>query len=238
MKIEIWSDVVCPWCYIGKRRFERALAGFEHRDDVSVLWRSFELDPAASASANGDPVDRLAAKYRMSRADALAAQSRITSVAATEGLEFHLERARSGNTIDAHRLLHLAQTTGRQDELKERLMAAYFSEGAAIGEPDVLVQEATAVGLEETAVRDVLASDAYAREVRHDEQEARAIGISGVPFFVVDRAYGISGAQPSEVILAALEKAWADSHPLQMVGSIRGGAGAGCSDDGCALPTG
>jgi predicted DsbA family dithiol-disulfide isomerase len=234
MKVEIWSDVVCPWCYIGKRRFEGALADFEHRDDVDVTWHSFELDPSAPASTVGDPAERLAAKYGMSRADAEAAQTRMTSTAAAEGLDFHLDLARSGNTFDAHRLLHLAQSAGKQGELKERLMAAYFTEGDAIGEPDVLVRLATEVGLDEADVREVLASDAYAAEVRRDEQDARQIGITGVPFFVVDRAYGISGAQPSELILSALRKAWADSHPLQMV-HAGGGAEDSCTDDSCAL---
>jgi predicted DsbA family dithiol-disulfide isomerase len=213
MNVEIWSDIVCPWCYIGKRRFEGALAAFEHRDDVSVTWRSFQLDPGAPATAQGDPVERLAAKYGMSRADAEAAQAQITTTAATEGLEFHLDRARWGNTFDAHRLLHHALFAGKQDNLKERLMAAYFVEGEAVGEREVLVRLATEVGLEESAVREVLDSGAFTAEVRHDEQEARQIGITGVPFFVVDRVYGISGAQPPELILSALRKAWADAHP-------------------------
>jgi predicted DsbA family dithiol-disulfide isomerase len=234
MKVEIWSDVVCPWCYIGKRRFEAALADFEHRDQVSVTWRSFQLDPSAPATSEGDPAERLAAKYGMSRADAQAAQARITATAATEGLDYHLERARSGNTFDAHRLLHHAQLFGKQDDLKERLMAAYFVEGEAVGEPEVLVRLATDVGLEETAAREVLTGEAFSAEVRHDEQEARQIGISGVPFFVVDRAYGISGAQPSELILSALRRSWADSHPLQKV-EAAGGGDASCTDDSCEV---
>ena len=210
-----------------------ALADFEHRDDVDVTWRGFELDPSAPASTVGDPAERLAAKYGMSRADAEAARARITTTAATEGLDFQLDRARPGNTFDAHRLLHLALSAGKQGELKERLMAAYFTEGQAIGEREVLVRLATEVGLEETAVREVLASDAYAAEVRRDEQDARQIGITGVPFFVVDRAYGISGAQPPELILSALRKAWADSRPLQMV-QAGGGAEDSCTDESCA----
>jgi predicted DsbA family dithiol-disulfide isomerase len=233
MKVEIWSDVVCPWCYIGKRRFEGALAQFEHRDAVEVTWHSFELDPRAPASTEGDPVDRLAAKYGMSRADADAAQARVASLAAAERLDFHLERARSGNTFNAHRLLHLALSSGKQDELKERFMAAYFTEGEAVGDPEVLVRLAGEVGLDETAVREVLSGDAYSDAVHHDEQEARQLGITGVPFFVVDRAYGISGAQSSQLILSALQRAWSDSHPLQMVEA--GGAGESCTDDSCVL---
>ena len=233
MDVEIWSDVVCPWCYIGKRRFEHALAAFDHREDVKVTWRSFQLDPSAPATSEGDPVERLAAKYGMSRATAEAAQARVTANAATEGLDFHLDRARSGNTFNAHRLIHYAHSVGRQDALKERLMAAYFVEGAAIGEHDVLSRLAVEVGLDESAVRGVLGGDAYADDVRHDELEARQLGITGVPFFVLDRAYGVSGAQPSDLILGALQQAWSAAHPLQMVGA--GDVDTTCSDESCAL---
>jgi predicted DsbA family dithiol-disulfide isomerase len=233
MEIEIWSDVVCPWCYIGKRRFERALAAFDHRGEVNVIWRSFQLDPSAPATTEGDPVERLAAKYGMSRAAAEAAQARVTANAATEGLDFHLDRARSGNTFDAHRLIHYAHSVGRQDALKERLMAGYFVEGAAIGEQDVLTRLAVDTGLDETAVRDVLAGDAYGDDVRHDEFEARQLGITGVPFFVLDRAYGVSGAQPSELILGAMQQAWTAAHPLQMVAA--GDVDSVCADDSCAI---
>jgi predicted DsbA family dithiol-disulfide isomerase len=231
MNVEIWSDVVCPWCYIGKRRFEAALAGFEHSDEVAVIWRSFQLDPNAPTTVEGDPLDRLVAKYGMSRADAERAQARVTATAATTDLEFHLDRARSGNTFDAHRLLHHALSGGKQSDLKERLLAAYFVESEAVGEPEVLARLATDVGLDESAVREVLDSDAFAAEVRQDEQEARRLGISGVPFFVIDRTYGISGAQPSELMLSTLNQAWMDSHPLTMVPV--GGDDASCTDESC-----
>ena len=233
MDIEIWSDVVCPWCYIGKRRFEHAVAAFDHREEVTVTWRSFQLDPSAPPTSEGDPVERLAAKYGMSRATAEAAQARVTANAATEGLDFHLNLARSGNTFDAHRLIHYAHSDGKQDALKERLMAAYFVEGAAIGEPDVLARLAVEVGLDESGARAVLDGDAYADDVRHDEMEARQLGITGVPFFVLDRAYGVSGAQPSELILGALQQAWTAAPPLQMVGT--GDVDATCTDESCAL---
>ena len=233
MDVEIWSDVVCPWCYIGKRRFERALAEFDHRGDVNVTWRSFQLDPSAAQTSEGDPVERLAAKYGMSRATAEAAQARVTANAATVGLDFHLDRARSGNTFDAHRLIHHAKSAGKQDTLKERLMAAYFVEGAPIGEHETLTRLAVEAGLDEAAVREVLDGDAYARDVRHDELEARQLGITGVPFFVLDRAYGLSGAQPSETMLAALQQAWTAAHPLQMVGA--GDGDITCTDESCAV---
>ena len=213
MKVEIWSDVVCPWCYIGKRRFERALESFEHRDEVEVRWRSFELDPGAPQESTGDPVDRLAGKYGMSREAALAAHARVTGLAEQEGLTYHLDRARHGNTRDAHRLLHLAAERGVQAALKERLMAAYFTDGQAIGDPDTLAAIASASGLDEAEARGVLNGDAYADAVTADEREAAELGISGVPFFVIDRRYGVSGAQPAELIRAGLERAWAEASP-------------------------
>jgi predicted DsbA family dithiol-disulfide isomerase len=233
MDVEIWSDVVCPWCYIGKRRFEEALAGFDHRDEVAVTYRSFQLDPSAPATSEGDPVDRLAAKYGMSRAQAEAAQARVTANAATVGLDFHLDKARSGNTFDAHRLIHYANSVGKQAAVKERLMAAYFVEGKPIGDRDVLLRLAVDEGLDKTAVRAVLDSDAYASDVRHDELEARQLGINGVPFFVLDRAYGVSGAQGAETLRAALQEAWTASHPLQMVAV--GDTDTTCSDESCAV---
>src|SRR6266849_10013097 len=166
MKVEIWSDVVCPWCYIGKRRFEAALARFGHRDNVEVVWRSFELDPGAPARRTGDSAQRLADKYGMSRAQAVASQDRLTQMAAQEGLAFHFENAQSGNTFDAHRLLHLAAERGIQDEVKERLLRAYFSEGEPIGDRETLVRLAAEVGLAADEAETVLASDSYAEDVR------------------------------------------------------------------------
>jgi predicted DsbA family dithiol-disulfide isomerase len=234
VKVEIWSDVVCPWCYIGKRRFEAALEGFAHRDDVEVVWRSFELDPSAPQEQVGDPAERLAAKYGMTTQDALSAQDNLTSVAAGDGLEFHLGTARSGNSFAAHRLIHLAAVDGRQDDMKERLFAAYLVEGRPIGDPDTLAGLAAEVGISRQRAEEVLASDEFGPAVRHDEAQAQAFGISGVPFFVIDRAYGVSGAQPADSLLAALERAWADSHPLTMVTSA-GDQGVACEGDSCAI---
>jgi len=213
VKVEIWSDVVCPWCYIGKRRFESGLAAFEQRDEVEVQWRSFELDPRAPRTSDGDQVERLARKYGMTREAALAAQARVTGLAAEEGLAYRLDLARPANTFDAHRLLHLAAERGVQGAAEERLFAAYFTEGRALSDPETLVALAGEVGLDEAAAREVLQGDAYAEAVAGDEREAAALGISGVPFFVIDRRYGISGAQPADLIQRALAQAWADAHP-------------------------
>jgi predicted DsbA family dithiol-disulfide isomerase len=234
MKVEIWSDVVCPWCYVGKRRFETALASFEHRADVEVHWRSFELDPSAPAVREGDPVQRLVDKYGMSRAQAVAAEARLTGLAAAEGLDFHLETARSGNTFDAHRLLHLAADKGVQDVVKERFMRAYFTESEAVGEYATLARLAVDAGLDEAEVDAVLSSDRYGVDVRADEEQAAVYGISGVPFFVVDARYGISGAQSSDVILATLRTAYAEANPLTMVGAGVTVDGT-CEGDSCAV---
>jgi predicted DsbA family dithiol-disulfide isomerase len=237
MKVEIFSDVVCPWCAVGKRRFETALGRFEHADEIDVVWRSYELDPGAPAQRDGDYVDRLARKYGMSREQAVAANENLTATAAKDGLDFHFERARPGNTFNAHRLLHYAGEAGPglQDALKERLLIAYFTEGAAIGDPETLVALAAEVGLDAGECADILASDRYASEVRADEREALELGISGVPFFVVDGKFGIPGAQDADTILATLERAWTKSHPLEMVDAPSGADDAACEGDSCAV---
>jgi len=235
MKVEIWSDVVCPWCYVGKRRFESALKSFEHKADVEVRWRSFELDPGAPPVRDGDPVARLAEKYGISRAQAEANNDRLSALATAEGLEYHLDRLRSGNTFDAHRLLHLAADEGVQDAVKERFMLGYFTQTEAIGEHETLVRLAADAGLDEARVREVLASDRYADDVRADEKQAAAYGISGVPFFVVDERYGVSGAQPAEVLLQTMQQAWADANPLTMVSADPADGQATCEGDSCAV---
>jgi predicted DsbA family dithiol-disulfide isomerase len=208
MNVEIWSDVVCPWCYIGKRRFEQALAGFEHRDAVTVTWRSFELDPQAPRTRTVDGATHLAQKYGKSRDEAVAMQQHVADIAATDGLAFRHDIARGGNTFDAHRLLHFAAEYDLQDALKERLMAAYHTEGEPIGDAAVLERLAVDVGLPELEVRDVLQSDRYADDVRDDERVAGSFAIGGVPFFVVDRAFAASGAQSPDVLGDLLRQAW------------------------------
>jgi predicted DsbA family dithiol-disulfide isomerase len=208
MDIEIWSDIACPWCYVGKRRFEAALAAFEHRDEVSVTWRSFELDPAAPAQRTVDSATHLAEKYGMSRDEALARQRSLAEVAAGDGLDMRSDLARGGNTFDAHRLVQLAKAHGVQDAMKERLMRAYHTEGEPIGDPDTLRRLALEVGLPEDEVRDVLDTDRYAADVREDERTAMSLGISAVPFFVVDRRMGAAGAHPAEALGELLRRGW------------------------------
>ena len=218
MKIEIWSDIACPWCYVGKRRFERALAQFEHAGDVEILWRSFELDPHAPRTHAESQDELLAKKYGMPVEKARAMNERMTGEARKEGLDFHLDRVKVGNTFDAHRLVHLAAESGRADAMKERLMRAYFTEGEAVGDPDTLVRLGAEVGLDEERVRGVLNGDAYASDVRADEERARSFGISGVPFFAIDERYGVSGAQPADVLLGALRQAYEEAEATRAGG--------------------
>jgi predicted DsbA family dithiol-disulfide isomerase len=209
MQVEIWSDVVCAWCYIGKRRFEQALASFEGRDDVEVTWRSFELDPEGSR----EPIlltQLLAEKYDIHGQEAVDRHARTTSTAAGVGLTLHLDRALSGNTFDAHRVIHLARAHGLQAAAQERLFSGYFSEGLPISNRDTLVELASSIGLAADGVRAMLEGDCFADEVRDDELTAARFGISGVPFFVLDRRLALSGAQPVEVMLGALEQAAAE----------------------------
>ena len=172
LQIDIWSDVACPWCYVGKRRFEAALAAFEHRDQVEVTWHSFELDPAAAPARETDSATHLAAKYGMTREQAQAKLRQMTDLAAGDGLAFDFERARGANMFDAHRLVHLAAAHGRQDAMKERLFRAYLGEGELVSDHATLARLADDVGLPAAEVRDVLATDRYAAEVREDEGTA------------------------------------------------------------------
>jgi predicted DsbA family dithiol-disulfide isomerase len=208
MKVEIWSDVVCPWCYLGKRQFERALESFDHRGEVEVIYRSFELDPSAERERSTPTIELLATKYGMTVQQATEAQQQMEQRAADVGLEFHMEGLRSGNTRDAHRLLHLAKERNRQAELVERLHRAYFSEQGSIFDHSSLTELAVDVGLDRDEVSRVLAGDEYADAVDDDEDTAGSLGATGVPFFVIDRRYGISGAQPAEAILETLSQAW------------------------------
>lgn len=210
MKVEIWSDVVCPWCYIGKRRFEAALGRFEQADDVEVVWKSFELDPSAPV-LRGSTAEHLARKYGMTLEQVARSHERLTELAAAEGLEYHLDETQGGNTFDAHRLLQAAKERGFGDAMKERLLRAYFTERVAIGEREELVRLGEELEVEDAA--ELLDSDAYADAVRRDEHEARLLGIAAVPFFVIDRYYAVEGAQPPDTILAALRQAVAPGTP-------------------------
>jgi predicted DsbA family dithiol-disulfide isomerase len=209
MQVEIWSDLVCPWCYLGKRRLEQALEQFPHRDRIDIVWRSFELEPDSPADPQ-DLTSRLVSRYGMSAEEAAERNAHMIGLAAQAGLTFRLDIAKHGNTFAAHRVLHAARAAGLESEAKERLLRGYFSEGRAISDPDTLVELAADVGVDGRAA---LADESFASEVRADEREAVELGITGVPFFVLGRRYAVSGAQPAEVMLEALGQAWADTMP-------------------------
>ena len=211
MKVEIWSDVVCPWCYIGKRRFEAALARFAAADTVEVTWRSFQLNPDYPVGSHETHDAYLAHKLGVTPAQVEQLNERVVALAAAEGLDYHFETYVTVNTFDAHRVTHLAKALGLGLPIHERFLRAQLVEGEVLDDPDTLVRLAADIGVPEAETRRVLASDAYAAEVRADIEEARAIGVNGVPFFVLDRRYGISGAQPAELFLEALQAAQRDA---------------------------
>lgn len=232
MKVDIWSDVICPWCFVGKRNFEKALEMFEHSDDLEITWRSYELDPNAPAVREGTYTERIARKYGLEPGAARAAMARMVNAGAEAGVQFTFDTMRPGNTFDAHRLLHFAKPHGKQHELKEALFQATFEEAQAIGTSEVLEEIAVSVGLDRAEVKALLAGDEYATEVRFDERVAQNIGITGVPFFLVDDAYGIPGAQDPQVYVNILNRAWAETHrTIEIVAPD----GAVCDDDVCEI---
>ncbi|MFE6999519.1 DsbA family oxidoreductase [Streptomyces griseus] len=238
MRVEIWSDIACPWCYIGKARFEKGLAEFAHRDEVEVVHRSFELDPGRAKGETEQVLDMLAAKYGRTREEAASMEANVAANAQAEGLGYRTEGRDHGSTFDLHRLLHLAKARGRQDELLTLAYRANFAEERSVFDDAVLLALASEAGLDAVEARAVLADpEAYADDVRADEREAAELGANAVPFFVLDRRYGISGGQPSEVFVQALEQAWKD-RPVTALTPV-GGEAAGCDADGsCEVPRG
>ncbi|TXS45551.1 DsbA family oxidoreductase [Streptomyces sp. uw30] len=236
MRVEIWSDIACPWCYVGKARFEKALEAFPHRGQVEVVHRSFELDPGRAKGDIQPVITMLTKKYGMSAVQAQAGEENLGAQAAAEGLAYRTEGRDHGNTFDMHRLLHLAKEQGRQDELIQVLYKANFAEERSVfsGGDERLVELAVAAGLDADDARKVLADPAaYADDVRADEREAAELGANGVPFFVLDRKYGVSGAQPAEVFEQALTQAWGERSPLRLIDQ---GEADACGPDGCAVP--
>ncbi|MFI0004447.1 DsbA family oxidoreductase [Streptomyces globisporus] len=236
MRVEIWSDIACPWCYIGKARFEKGLAEFAHRDEVEVVHRSFELDPSRAKGDTALVIDMLAEKYGRSREEAAAMEANVAANAQSEGLGYRTEGRDHGNTFDIHRLLHLAKARGRQDDLLTLAYRANFAEERSVFDAEVLVALAEEAGLDAVEARAVLADpEAYADDVRTDEREAAELGANAVPFFVLDRRYGISGGQPSEVFVQALEQAWKD-RPATALTTVGGDAAAYDTDGACEVP--
>lgn len=230
MKVEIWSDVVCPWCYIGKRRFETALSRFEHADGVEVVWRSFQLDPSVAEGDVHPTLPALARKYGRSEDEMREQMTSLDALALREGLHYDLANGVSGNTLLAHQLIHLAAEHGKQDAMKERLLHAHFEQQVSVFDLESLVGLGAEVGLDADEVRAGLTDRRFLPAVRDDIATAQALGATGVPFFVVDRTYGAAGAQDPSVLLQLLERAWADSHPLATVPPA-----AGCEGDSCTV---
>jgi len=238
MEIEVWSDVVCPFCYLGKRHLAAALAEFEHRDEVTVTWRSFLLDPTTEPGEPGSSVERLTKKYGMPLVDAQANQERLRASGAEVGIDFRWDLERPDNTIDAHRFAHLVRATvpDQADAVTERLFRAHFTEGLLLSDHNVLADLGAEFGVDRTVVLETLAGDAYRDAVEEDLAQARAYGISGVPFFVLNGAYGVSGAQPVAVLSSALQQAWDAGHALVTVtGAGTDADGASCEGDACAI---
>ncbi len=208
--VEIWSDVVCPFCYIGKRNFEAALNRFEQKDGVKIIWKSFELDPGAVFKPGVSIHESLAAKYGQTVEWAKQAAAQVSAMAVGAGLKFAIDRTAGANTFNAHRLVHLAAKHGLQDKAEERFFAAYFTEGKQIGDKAVLAELAGEIGLPPDETAALLDGDRYAREVRDDEQEGRVLGINAVPSFIINRKYAVRGAQPPDAFLKALETAAKD----------------------------
>jgi predicted DsbA family dithiol-disulfide isomerase len=234
LRIDVWSDVACPWCYVGKRRLERALKEFPHADEVKVVWHAFELDPAAPKERDPSTshAARIAKKYGISIDQARRNSDGLREVARGEGLTFDFEHIRSGNMFDAHRLIHLGHARGVQDAVKERFLRAYLEEGALMSDHATLVRLAKDAGLDEGEAADVLASDQFAEAVRADEAQARELGIDGVPCFVVDGRFAVSGAQSPQILLSALHQAWSEREPAAPAPAAYA-EGAVCGPDGC-----
>src|SRR5580693_2514696 len=207
MRVDIWSDVICPWCYVGKARFDKALSTYEHRDEVEVVFRSFELAPASEADGHQTVLQMLSEKYQMPISEAEKADERVASLARAEGLGYSSDRP-VGNTFGLHRVLQFGRAKGVQHELLDAIYQAYFAESRQIFDASVITEVASTAGLDADDVRNVQEnSEMYADAVHRDEQEARQLGISGVPFFVFDMALGVSGAQATETFVSALDQA-------------------------------
>ena len=243
MKIEIWSDIACPWCYIGKRRFEDALDGFAYNDVVDVEWRSFQLDPSLPDHFDGTETEYLSQMKGMPAAQVRQMFDHVTQQAAGVGLNYDFDSIVVANSFTAHRFLHFAKTHGLMSEAKEALLSGHFEKGRDIGDIEYLAEVGQEIGLDPDEVRRVLATDEFTDEVQSDISEARSLGANGVPFFVIDRKYGISGAQPAEVFTQALETAWDEGQKLTVLAGTPQSAGsdsteefadgAVCGPDGC-----
>ena len=230
MRIDIWSDIVCPFCYVGKRNVEQALAEFEHRDEVEVVWHSFELDPSATEHPAGSLPELIAKKYSMSLEESIASQESLAARARAVGLDFNWRQARYGNTFDAHRVIHYAADQGLASAAQEAFKKAYFTEGRSVQDHESILDIASEIGLDTAEVEAVLKSDRYAEQVRADEQLAHQLGINGVPFFLLESKWAVNGAQPAEALLQALRHVWEQTHQVELLNPLAGASGEAAGD--------
>lgn len=216
MEIKIWSDVRCPFCYIGKRKFEAALERFPMKDEVKITWKSFQLDPSLETVTGMNNLDYFVRTKGVSVEQARQMFNRATKMAREAGLDFNIEQSIPANSFMAHRLIHLAQSRDLGSEIEEALFKAHFTDAKNIDEVTVLVEVADSIGMDAEEVKNTLESDAFAYEVKQDELEAHNIGVKGVPFFVLNDKYAVSGAQPTEFFLETLEKAWKEFNETKL----------------------
>lgn len=233
LKVQIWSDIMCPFCYIGKRRIEEALDLFEHKDAVEIEWKSYQLDGSFNASPEDNMVEHLAEKYRKDKDWAQNMLDNMTQNAKTVGLDFHFEKAILANSFNAHRLLHLAKKYNLTNDLEEQLFKAYLTEGKNVNDLDTLSKLGIKVGLDAEEIIQVLNSDAYGADVQKDQEDANAIGVQGVPFFVFDNKYAISGAQPATAFLETLQKVWEEGKFVSKVTLLTKTTDNSCDINGC-----
>ncbi|QFF99230.1 DsbA family oxidoreductase [Psychrobacillus glaciei] len=217
MQVEVWSDIACPFCYIGKRRLEAGLEQFAHKDHVQIVYKSFQLNKNARKDITYNAYDALSARSGMSWEEAKEIHERLAKQAEADGLDLRFDTLQLTNTLDAHRLLHFAEQHGKNNEVAELLFKAYFTECKHVGIHETLIAIAAEEGLDPKATAKMLISDQFTDEVRADHLKGESIGVSGVPFYVIDRKYAISGAQPANVFLKALETAWGESQPLTVL---------------------
>ena len=223
---------MCPFCYIGKRKFENALAQFPHKENIEVVWKSFQLDPTTVTDPSLNSVEHLAHRKGWSTQQALETTAHVANIAKQVGLDFHFDKAVVANSFDAHRLSHLAKKYGKQNELEEKLFKAYFTDGKNTADHSTLLQIGKELGIDEKEISEVLNNTTYSNEVEQDIIEAQHIGVRGVPFFVLDRKYAVSGAQESNTFLGALTKAY-EEHTNGVIEPIASGNSCGCGDEGC-----
>jgi predicted DsbA family dithiol-disulfide isomerase len=235
MTVEVWSDIMCPFCYIGKRNYESALKQFEGSENIEIQWKSFQLDPTIPEQNDGKQniYEYLAERKGMSYEHSVKMHENVVEIAKRAGLTYNFDKAIVANSFSAHKMIQLAKTKGLGDEAEERLFYAYFTEGKNFGDTETLVQLGTEIGLDEADIRAAVSSEEYAQKVKADIEEARSLGVGGVPFFVFDRKYAISGAQPPEAFLQTLDKSFGEWRAKNPASPFEVSEGPSCTPDGC-----